>query len=222
MDTNEFQTTTATFTPNDAPAPAFEMAQQTELTQNAAQKKKPNKRVIIAIICLCVFLAGGFGFYYYKTNQLTWEEDYSLSMARKLKKSLKSPSSMVIIGNMVYVYGGNDEKYTDSPPHDIVYIKYSGSNSYGVQINGAALFIDGDYYNYDESEYEYDDYSTATQEERDTYMLVLLCQKSVLECIVSYEIMGYDVKAYNNESTDSKIISGEKIAKRLKVSYEDE
>lgn len=167
------------------------------------------KTAVFVIVLLLSVLLVGCG----KKHVLTEDESYAAKDVRKLQSMMVSPDSFVLRDNIFVVKEDEKPKYC--------FISYSARNSYGVMLQGVAMFEDheylGDYYTYEE------DISTDPENYNsdEEYQQALEQRIRVGAAAVAYSWQNvfYSASDYTALQAPNVLVKKEIIGKELGIKY---
>lgn len=148
---------------------------------------------IIAVIIASVAIKGG---------SLNSKEQYVYEVVEKYRGYMKDPDSLTIRGDILYVENSDYVKF--------VIFSATGNNSYGGKVTNMPMFQDKTYIaNYGD---DYDDFDTIEEKED-----LARCNLALL----TWNLKGSEM-AEDDSYNAAELISGEKIAKKLKCDWKEQ
>ena len=159
---------------------------------------KYGKIGVVILIVAAVAAAGTL----ISRNTFTEREQEAYDAAARYKRMLKDPDSMVLRGDILYV--------KDSEFNTFVAFSASGNNSYGTPVTSMPMFMDGSYIG------NYQDEPSELEDREDKLNLA----KGNL-VVASWNLIGKNM-ANDDRYLEAELISGKKVAARLKCEWKEE
>ena len=159
--------------------------------------RKIGKKGIIVLLIAALVIAGVVA----SNNMLTENEEYACQVVEKYKRMLKDPDSMVLRGDILYVENSDLEKF--------VAFSASGNNSYGAPVTSMPMFLDRTYVG------DYGDEASDLEDREEKLNLL----KGNL-AVASWNLVGENM-VNDEDYLEAELISGKKIAKKLKCEWKE-
>lgn len=193
-----------------------------ERPERPQRERRPRRRKVlprIITLLVIVAVAAGIGFAYYKLWYIDTEQRSALIMVRDYRNRLKDPDSMVLRGDILFMWAMEDKINEDGFDTNVYcYFVASGDNSYGASVKSMPCYLNGVYFgDYNDIDPGYE--LPTTDEERIEHTEALRVQLHLSE----WGLMGESVVDKSDvwDVYKAYTVDGAKIARRLGIEYSD-